>query len=80
MAEEKGNWGGSFILRRVDGGRPRCMLWRDVSSSSEVERVLNCVAGAATDVCDDEDDNSHVGTNDNNRGVLDSYRQYNWIS
>ena len=39
-------------------------------------KFVNCVAGDATDVCDDEDDNSHVSTNYDNRGVLDSYRQY----
>jgi len=37
-------------------------------------RFVNCVAGTVTDVCDD--DNSLVGTNYDNRGVLDSYRQY----
>ena len=41
-------------------------------------RFVNCVAGTVTDVCDD--DNSLVGTNYDNRGVLDSYRQYDWIS
>ena len=39
-------------------------------------RFVNCVAGTVTDVCDDDDGNSHVGTNYDNRGVLDSYRQY----